>query len=100
MRLYCTACKTNHIGPSTGCPTKTAAAQETRSAVEVSSTDWLEDWQRRYDKAEREWDDAKWARYAAEKREAKLGEKVLLLRREYRAAQSSNDQAELSQEAR
>ena len=56
----------------------------------VGISEWLEDWQRRYDAAEAKWEDAKWARYEAQLKEDRLARKVFLLRREYKAAKSSN----------
>ena len=50
----------------------------------------LEDWERRYNEAEREWQKAKWDRYTAQIIEDRLGEEIVLLRREYRAIKSSN----------
>ena len=53
-------------------------------------TGWLEDWQRRYAEAEEAWNDAKWACYEAGLLEDKLAMRVMQLRREYKAAKSSN----------
>lgn len=64
----------------------------------VGIREWLEDWQKRYDAAEAKWEDAKWARYEAQLKEDRLARKVFLLRREYKAAKSSNVEVSRSHE--
>jgi len=71
-----------------------ASKSKKPSGALVRSGAWLEDWERRYRKAEEAWENAKWARYEAQLREDKLGARVMMLRREFKAAKFSNDRTE------